>query len=290
MKALKFVVRYPDGRAEEFFVDSDRVLIGSGAHCDIRLPVDQAAVEHVAVTMGGATAYAEARAFQPPPTLNGSPFAQAPLLSDAILGIGSIQIVVTVEELAADAGVVHKKEQKTSPLTYLLAAVAVPLSVYVLWGDDNSADTSPPPAEAPALWDEAPQSCPQSSAEQARVVASDKLALAESRRERRPFHVQDGVAAVPLFEQAAACYKLAGDVDSANEALAAAKELRAQVGEDYRTHRVRLEHAISVGDWSTAQTEARILLAFTEGKQTPYVTWLSNLERRLQLKYGRKGP
>ena len=49
MKALRFLVRYPDGRGEELTIEADRVLIGSGAHCEIRLPVDQAAMEHVLV-------------------------------------------------------------------------------------------------------------------------------------------------------------------------------------------------------------------------------------------------
>jgi hypothetical protein len=100
--------------------------------------------------------------------------------------------------------------------------------------------------------------------------------------------VQDGVAAVPLFETAAACYRAGGETKSAEDAASAGKELRDDVGEDYRTHQVRLEHALAVNDWPTVQKEVRVMLAFTEGKQGDYVTWLSNLDRKLQLKYGRK--
>ena len=36
-----------------------------------------------------------------------------------------------------------------------------------------------------------------------------------------------------------------------------------------------------------ARREVRILMQFTEGKQGDYVTWLSNLDRKLKLKLGR---
>lgn len=288
MKALRFLVRYPDGRGEDFTIEAERVLIGSGAHCEIRLSVDQAAMEHVAISMGPASALAEARAFEPPPTINGSPFQRAQLLPDAILGVGQVQMTVAVIEVADKQGLAPRKQEKTSPATYVLAAIAIPLSLYVILSDSDTQDDEPPPAEVPALWAEPITSCPQSGKEQALALAHDQNVLALARRERRPFHVQDGVKAVPLFETASACFEVAGDPSAARDAAEAGKKLRLEVEEDYRTHRVRLEHAISVSDWRTAQVEARVLLAFTDGLQGDYVTWLSNLDRKLQLKYGRK--
>jgi hypothetical protein len=47
---------------------------------------------------------------------------------------------------------------------------------------------------------------------------------------------------------------------------------------------VRLEHALTVEDYVSAQKEVRVLLQFTEGKSGDYVTWLSNLERKLKIK------
>ena len=81
MSGLEFRIRHPDGRQEQLVVDSDRVLIGSGAHCEIRLPASEAAVEHVLVTFLGGGVFATARALSPAPTINGSPFTQAPLTS-----------------------------------------------------------------------------------------------------------------------------------------------------------------------------------------------------------------
>ncbi len=288
LKALRFLVRYPDGRAEDFTIDAERVLIGSGAHCEIRLPVDQAAMEHVSVAMGPASAVAEARAFEPPPTINGSPFQRAQLLPDAVLGVGQVQMTVAVIEVAEKQGLAPRKQEKTSPATYVLAAIAIPLSLYVILSDSGAGGSEPPPTEVPALWGEVITACPQSGKQQALALAHDQQTLATARRERRPFHVQDGVRAVPLFETAAACFEAAGESAAAREAAEAAGKLRREVDDDYRTHRVRLEHAISVSDWRTAQVEARVLLAFTEGQQGEYVSWLSNLDRKLQLKYGRK--
>ena len=49
MSFLRFQIRHPNGQVEHLNVDGERVMIGSGAHCEIRLPVDQAALESVLV-------------------------------------------------------------------------------------------------------------------------------------------------------------------------------------------------------------------------------------------------
>ena len=289
MNALEFRIRTPDGRTETVVVDGDRALVGSGAHCEIRLPPEHAAVEHVAVSLGPAGVYAEARSLDPAPTLNGTPFTQGPVLPDAILGVGLVQIGVSQAAAVADARVVHRKHEKTNPLVYVLAAVAVPLSLWVILADEPEEGLTRVPSDVPALFAAPVAACPEASPEQALSVARDKVVLAAARRERRPFHVQDGVAAVPLFEIAGACAAAGGDAELARDAAEAASLRRLRVGEDFRTHRVRLEHAISIADWATAHREVRVLRAMLEGRQGEYVTWLSNLDRKLQLKYGKKG-
>lgn len=62
--------------------------------------------------------------------------------------------------------------------------------------------------------------------------------------------------------------------------------MRAELNDDYRTQQVRLDHALSVEDWALAQRQVRILQQFTSGKTGEYVTWLSNLDRKLKLKIG----
>lgn len=290
MNGLKFHIRHPDGKLEELVIDSDRVLIGSGAHCEIRLPPEEAAVEHVAIGVTAEGVQAQARAAQPYPTLNGMPFAQTILPAGSVLGIGRVQITLAMIEVTDASALIARRKQRTSPVTYILALLALPLAAYLLLVDDEEAVAPKPPEEFPALWEAPITACPQRTADQAAALAAEKLALASAKRERRPFRVQDGVAAVPLYETAAACFRAAENVDQAREASEAGSHLRKEMDSDYRTHRVRLEHALSVSDLVSAHKETRVLIALTEGKQGEYVTWLSNLDRKLQLKFGRKGP
>ncbi|APR84466.1 Hypothetical protein A7982_09815 [Minicystis rosea] len=287
MSGLEFNIRHPDGRSEKLVVDSDRVLIGSGAHCEIRLPAAEAAVEHVLVTFLGGGVFATARALSPAPTINGSPFTQAPLLAESVLGVGQVQMTIGVVEVAENANVIKKKQESTSPMTYVLAAVAIPLSLYIIL-DDPPSDTAVKdrPKDVPSLWAAAAPSCPQRAADQALALAREKRVVAEGKRERSPFHVQDGVAAVPLFQVASACYKNAEDSSASREMEASANRLKKSLEEDYRAHQMRLEHAIEVKDLRTAQKEVKVLLAMLQGQANPYVVWLSNLDRRLQLKLG----
>src|ERR1043165_3460164 len=136
MSSLQFRIQYPNGRGEQLIVDSDQVLIGSGAYCEIRLPPEHAAVEHVLITFLGGAVYAQARWMNTPPTINGSPVTQAPILPESILTIGHVQIAIAVVESADSPNVIQKKDQKTSPTTLVLAAIIFPAAIFLLMDDD----------------------------------------------------------------------------------------------------------------------------------------------------------
>src|SRR5438477_2368757 len=110
-QGLRADLRYPDGHAEQLTIDADSVLIGSGAHCEIRLPPEHAAIEHVAISLVGGGVYAQARSLDPHPTINGAGFVRTPVLPDSILGVGAVQIRVIAIALADQAVVIHKKTQ-----------------------------------------------------------------------------------------------------------------------------------------------------------------------------------
>ena len=143
------------------------------------------------------------------------------------------------------------------------------------------------PKQTPELWQAPVTSCPHGGG-QALAFARERMTVADAKRERRPFHVQDGVQAVPTYEVAAVCFRAGGDSPSGILAEESAKFLRRDITDDFRTRRVRLDHALTVEDNVSAQREVRVLLQFTEGKSGDYVTWLSNLERKLKLKAGTK--
>lgn len=286
LTALQFRIQQPETSPEQLLVDSDRVLIGSGAHCEIRLPQDQAAVEHVLVRFMGGFVYAEARAMNPPPLINGSPFTEAPLRPDSILKIGNSEITINVVEVADQGSVLQTKKEKSNPAIYVLAAIAVPVCVFILLDEGPSDGLGEKPNEIPTLWSDEEQPCPRQASGEALAAAREARLLAEGRRERSPFDVRDGVAAVPLFQQAAACYKNGGDEARSGEMEESATQLKARMDEEYRAHQMRLEHALEVEDLPAAQREVKQLLAMLTGQTGDYVVWLSNLERRLKLQIG----
>lgn len=285
MQVLKFDVRFPDGRIEELRLDSERATIGSGGHCEIRLPVDQAAVEHVAIQLTPGGVFAEARAFQPPPTVNGSPFTRTQLVPGSVLGVGQVQIYATAVEIMGADGA-KKTENKTSPLTIVMALVVMPLALWMIFQDQGGDGVGAAPKEIPELWDAPTTTCSVQGKEGALSRGWDQFAKAASKQERRPFHIPDGVQAVPAYEEAGACFQAAGEIEQAKRAAATGSKLRRDIADDFRTHRVRLEHALATKKWETAQKEVKVLLAFLAGKDGDYVNWLSALERRLRLKYG----
>jgi hypothetical protein len=280
-QGIKIVVRKPNGTEEELTAHCEKVLIGSGAHCEVRLPVEYASVEHVEVSISNGRIYARARSFEPAPTMGGSPFVQSFIEPGVEIGVGPLRIIATLAEQVGASPA--QKAQKTSSNARLIAMAAIGVLVLVLASAAKSGGGGVAPGgAAPALWGTAPTVCPQTSPAQAGVLAEEKRRVAEGKRERRPFHVQDGVAAVPLFELASACYAVGGNDAMAAATRQAGTELRTKVLEDYHAHQVRLEHALGVKDTSTARHEIHALKAFTEGLSGSYVTWLANLDRSLK--------
>lgn len=285
MRVLKFQTRLPTGQVEQLSIESERVLIGSGAHCEIRLPHAEARVEHILVELGPAGLFVRALNFEPPPMINNVPFTQSPLPPGAVLGVGGTQILIEIVE-GAQGGALQK-EKKSSPILLLSMLIIIPAAGYLFFFDDVVGDESVQAPAAPDLWTNTPNPpCPQQDRAQALGFARERMAIADAKRERRPFHVQDGVSAVPTYETAAACFRQGGDQNSANLADESAKYLRREMTDDFRMRRVRLEHALTTEDYVSAQKEVRVLLQFVEGKSGDYVTWLSNLERKLKLKVG----
>src|SRR5262245_46563570 len=127
MRLLKFQTRLPTGQVEQILIESERVLIGSGAHCDIRLPLAEARVEHVLIDLGAAGVFAQALDFEPPPTINNVPFTVAPLPQGAVLGIGGTQVYVELLESGAGAaGDVVQRKNRTSPVSLIAFLIILP--------------------------------------------------------------------------------------------------------------------------------------------------------------------
>jgi hypothetical protein len=281
-EGFEIVLRGPEQQTEKLTVQCNRLIVGSGAHCEVRLPMEHSSVEHVELTIAGGRVHARARSFEPPPTISGSPFVQAYLEPDVWIGVGPFQILVTPISVLGTSQPPRPKRGTRTPFWFSVVIAAFAL-VAISFAKRGAAVTPGRSIEAPALWSAPVSSCPQTAPQQALAVARQRQTLAESKRERRSFQVRDGVAAVPLFETAAACYSSGGDADGAAAMSQAAAALRARVAEDYHAHQIRLDHTLLVQDSAAALHEVKVLRAFTEAVGGPYAAWLSDMDRKLQL-------
>jgi hypothetical protein len=186
-------------------------------------------------------------------------------------------------DVVGAAGV--KRKGKTNPLLLFAAMAGASLVAWMYLSEDDD-QRRVEPQEYPKLWDQSSASCEKSPVE-ALAFAREKRTVADAKRERRMFHVKDGVDAVPLYETTAACYDKASDKTDGDAMREMANALRTELDGDYRTHRMRLQHAMQVNDFETARREVRTLIEMTEGKEGPYVTYLHVVERDLKQKLGR---
>jgi len=103
MEPLSFEICHADGRQERTSAQGARIVIGSGAHCDVRLAADQAAFEHVAIEE--LTTGPQIRNLAPAlaATLDGDAFSSRALGPSALvcLCIGNTQIRIVREVRAA---------------------------------------------------------------------------------------------------------------------------------------------------------------------------------------------
>src|SRR5258708_29262969 len=95
MTLIRLRIHRAHGPVEELVTESPQVLIGSGAHCDLRLLPDEAQVEHVLLIATPAGLRATARSLDPPPRLDGAEFTDATIRAEGVLTIGRTRIAVS---------------------------------------------------------------------------------------------------------------------------------------------------------------------------------------------------
>ena len=288
MGTIKFDIRYPNGQREQTVVEGGRALVGSGAHCDVRLPVDQAAYEHVLLEVVGSTLRAEAKADNPAATVNNMPLVAATLDADSVLGFGRIRLFVQfVPDVLDGPGGTTKKKSEGNPAVQLgLIAFFVGAAYMLLQRGDTQ--ITPPPNETPNLFSKQSTECPRKNATQAAAFARDQLALADSRRERMPFRVSDGVEAVTDYQVAATCFHLAGDEAEAKEAARTASTLKEDITNDFRARRLRLSQMLKVQDYELAQKDVAVLRELTANETSGYAEWLARTDKQLASKVTKK--
>lgn len=281
MHHCTFEIRYETGKTERIDVDGERILIGSGAHCDLRLAPEVAAWEHVVITIEGESIVArvlpkDARATVDGGTVQGGRRVQ--LADGSRIGIGEAMLVYRAR--SADGS---KKKRKGPSFALLIGLLFVPAALFVA-AHARSDSGWGPPANVPSPLGEPKRDCPADTREQAMALAKEKQASAQAKRMRWKFHTRDGVESVVLFEQVAACYAAAGDPEDAQQASQLAAAMRAGVLQEFQVYRVRLERALQRDDAKVALAQIKFLreMLFTKDIDDEYVRWLTIMQRKLE--------
>ncbi|HEY0465834.1 MAG TPA: FHA domain-containing protein [Polyangiaceae bacterium] len=286
---LEVSLRYPDGTRQQLTVDAATALIGSGSHCEIRLPSEDAAVEQLRISLDAAGIFGQVRSLERGVRLNGAPFVEGRLLPGNLLTIGRVELTVSAIETVVARG--HTKERRNSgkSASYAVLALALPLGFYLLLSQRDSGDALPSEVKPPPLFAEASSTrCPETEHSAALAVATEERRRAETARERAPFSGQDAVNAVLAFRRSAACFVLADSGARAEGSRREADALERDVETEFHVHRVRLERALSTKSYEDARTEVRVLLSYIGRHGGAYKSWLLSLDRRIQLKFSGK--
>ena len=280
MEPLSFEICYADGRQERTIAQGARIVIGSGAHCDVRLAADQAAFEHVAIEELATGPQIRNLAPASATTLDGQPFATRALGPSALacLGIGATQIRILREVRAAAV-----KSSALGPVmiakVLVVAALAAAIVKVSMMGRDAPSTISP---SMPELFAKTSTDCPRKDLAEARTVADDQRAIADGARDRSPFDPRESRAAIKSYEIAAACYRLTLQAEASESAAQSAQRMREETTLDFRARRVRLERVLLVNDYDLAAQDVAVLSALTEGQPGEYPRWLAGIAQDIK--------
>lgn len=281
---FRFKLTFGDGRVENMLVDADRALIGNAAHCEVRLPPEMVAHEHIEVfAHEGAVQFAtKPNARDNLPALDGTATMEGTWGTGSTLRIGDVSMTVELVSLG-----MAKAKPPIWALFVAIPAIALTAAGIALARPVDRA--LPPVPEAPVLIGPKDAKCPDVAADQKVPLANEKLRVALAMRERSPFVPQDGYEAVILFETAAACFRGANEQEQAKDADEAADILRVKLDEDYRVRRVRLEHAYWNHQVNAAKRELVVLIPMTAHRKGPYTEWLAAVDRAATLEIQDQG-
>jgi hypothetical protein len=283
MSAIHFVIAYPDGRIEQLRIEGERAALGSAAHCEIRLARELAEPESLLVERHGEQIFARALSVTSPALIDGVPFRDSAVNPDSVISVGQVQLRIGLESKAADAPRTADQNER-NPRVYVLAALVALAAGYVLTHRTSELPSLTIPSDVPALWADTADKCSESSPGTALARAKELEVLANGKRERSPFFAKDGIAAVQMYREAAACRRTAADDAAASADERDAVDLAQRMQDEYHVARLRLERALVARDFDVANAQVKILKDMLQGKTGDYVAFLSLIERHILIK------
>jgi hypothetical protein len=273
------------GKVEVLEVQADRALVGSGAHCDVRLLPDEAAVEQLIIEARDEQIFVKVCSFEPPSLLNGAPFVEARLSADALIEMGQVALRAGRTALTESHKPRAKPGSETHPMVQALALVGLVFGFYFVLNHEPALDSAlDNVVSPPALFAQQPGECAQNEQEAARALAEESAIDAENKRERSPFYPRDGVAAVLAYQRAAACFDRAGLASEAREARAAASLLADRMRDEQHVRHVRIERFIAQEKYEALRHEVLLAAELVQDRSGPYAAWLSALARETELR------
>jgi hypothetical protein len=277
-QGLRFWIERAGVPAEELEVDAPRALVGSGAHCEVRLGVHEAASEQLLVRCTRRGLEAQCCGAPAATLIDGAPFVRGAVPDGTRFTLGDCR--VRVERIARVGTRAGSRAPGTARLPVLVLGAASLAALVALLLEPGAGGSMAPPPRTPALWEpSAAQRCARSDSDQARELGQMHWQAALMKQERSPYHLEDGMTAVGLFQRAQACFAQARDDASAARAEREFERLLRELEADYHRRRVLLERAIEQSDWRTAAREARALQRLLGERHPDYTGWLSNVER-----------
>jgi hypothetical protein len=202
-----------------------------------------------------------------PALLDGKPFESGQVALGSEIDVGSI----TFRLVAANA-----RSNRTRNLVILITALAIAVPL-LMTGRSSSMPRMNAPA--PALFAADGQDCPLEgdAAEKRGLKAAER---ARAKTLRYPFDPREGLAAVELYQAAAACLE-----GSDHAAVVAAEQarVRQRIEDDYQLHRLHLERAVTESDWKAALDATHQLLNMLADRPGEYRDWLVRLARFLEM-------
>lgn len=275
-QGLRFSIERAGVPPEVLEVDAPRALVGSGAHCEVRLAPHEAAPEQLLVRCTRQGLDAVCCGAPAATLLDGAPFLRGAIADGARFSIGDCRVRV---ERIGSAGA-RPRTAGSSRLSVVVLGVASLAALAALLLDPTGAGPIVPPPHTPQLWEASDaQRCARSASDQARELGQMHWQAALMKQERSPYHLDDALTAVSLFQRAQACFEQAGDGADAGRAEREFERLLRELEADYHRRRVLLERAIEKSDWRTAAREAIALQRLLGDRHPDYTGWLSNVER-----------
>lgn len=273
------------GKIAGYEIHGARVLVGSGSHCDVRLYPEDAAPEQLVLSCHGGELRVQLLSAALSGKLDGRPLPDIAVLQpSSVLQLGQTELQARTS-VSQDRKPGARKDDGWPP-----AVRALGIGLILIGGYFALQDPPPPSAldrslEQPPLFAKSARECPPRGDDSADFHAGRLIRDANLKSERAPYFPRDGVAAVVLYEQAAACFEQLGNTIEAKAADSSADLLRHKLADEFHVRHVRLERLLSVKKYDAAQRELRVLQDFVARSDGPYAQWLAAVQREINARF-----